>query len=202
VIVIVALLEALLLVVMLKLAVVAPEATVTFAGTEATPELELASVTTRPAAGAGAEIVTVPTDPAAPVTVEGLRVRLVRVRGPTVMVADFELAPTVAVIDEVELVATDRPVTVKVPEVAPAAIVIVAGTVATLVLLDASVTVSPPVGAAPLIVTVPVDVVEDAIEVGLSASALTVGAVTVNVAVGAIAPEVAVITGEALAATG
>ena len=63
-------------------------------------------------------------------------------------------------------------VTVNVPVVAPAATVAVAGTVADAV-SDETLTVKPPVGAGPLIVTVPVDGDPPETVVGLSASADT-----------------------------
>ena len=62
-------------VVMLKAAVIAPEGTVTVAGTPAAVELELVSVTTAPEDGAGRFSVTVFVVVAVPpVTVPGLRV--------------------------------------------------------------------------------------------------------------------------------
>jgi hypothetical protein len=56
-----------------------------------------------------------------------------------------------------ELVLTKTVLTGNVPDVAPAAMVIDTGTVAAEVVPDVSVTVRPPVGAGPLIVTVPVE---------------------------------------------
>ena len=67
------------------------------------------------------------------------------------------LDPSVAVIVAVTLAVTDFVDTVKVAEVVPAAICTEAGTMA-FVLLDFRVTVSPPVGAAPFRLTVPVAV--------------------------------------------
>ncbi len=59
------------LVVAVKVAVVAPAATVTEAGTWAAAVFELVSVTTAPPAGAAALNVTVPVDEAPPITEAG-----------------------------------------------------------------------------------------------------------------------------------
>ncbi len=71
--------------------------------------------------------------------------------------------------------------TVKVTDVAPAGIVTVAGRVA-LVESDANVMVSPPVGAGPVRVTVPVDEVPPVTDVGLSVTESSVGALMMIVA--------------------
>lgn len=92
-------------------------------------------------------------------------------------------------------------VTVNVAVVVPAGTVTLAGTVATEVKLLDKVTTVPPLGAGPDIATVPVDGVFPLTVVGLRASELNVGVVTVSVAVRAT-PSVAVIVTEALEATG
>jgi hypothetical protein len=81
------------------------------------------------------------------------------------------------------LLATGMVVTVNVAVVAPPATVTFAGTVAADVLLLASVTVTPPVGAGPLNVTVPVDEVPPVTVVGFKLTPLAVAAVTVIVAI-------------------
>jgi hypothetical protein len=76
-------------VVTVKVAVVAPAVTVTVGGTVATAVAELERLTVAPPVGAALLVVTVPVEGAAPMTVVGLRVRLVGVIGVTVRVAVF-----------------------------------------------------------------------------------------------------------------
>ncbi len=80
-------------------------------------------------------------------------------------------------------VATALVVTVKVALVAPAATVTLAGTVATAVLLLERLTVAPPLGAAPLSVTVPCEELPPVTLLGFSVSEERVGGNTVSVAV-------------------
>jgi len=181
--------------------VVAPAATVTDAG-GVTAALFEDRVTTAPPAGAAEASVTVllpndkpPTIPAPP----SLSVTVLA--AVTEMVAVCELPLTLAVMTEVPLVATASVVTVNVPEVAPAAIVTEAGTVATDVVPEERLTVNPPAGAAELIVTVPVEEPAPVTDVGLRLRALTVGAVIANEAVVFTPVNVAVIVAVALAAT-
>jgi hypothetical protein len=79
--------------------------------------------------------------------------------------------------------ATVLVVAVKVAVVAPAATVTEAGTWAAAVFELVKVTAAPPVGAGPVRVTVPVDGLPPATEVGDRPTELRDGGVTVNVAV-------------------
>src|SRR5439155_1246031 len=88
----------------------------------------------------------------------------------TVSVADRDTPPAVAEMTTLVDAVTVLVVTVKVALVAPAGTVTLAGTVAAAVLLLASVTTIPPLGAAPLRVTVPCDVPPPVTLVGLSVS--------------------------------
>ena len=148
-----------------KVALVCPAVTVTFAGTVAAALL-LDSVTTVPPVGAAIFRVTVPVELAPPVTVLGFSVSAVGTGGLTVnvplTVVPFAEAEIVAVAFEPATV-----VTVKVALVCPAVTVTFAGTVAAALLLD-SVTTVPPVGAAAVKVTVPVELVPPVTVLGLN----------------------------------
>ncbi len=113
-------------VVTVKVAVVAPEATLTEVGTVALVEL-LLNVTVRPPEGAALERVTVPVDEVPPATLVGLRARDATVGAAMVKVALAEVLLAVAVMVSVVVEATATVVTVKVAEVAPAATVTEAG---------------------------------------------------------------------------
>jgi hypothetical protein len=80
----------------------------------------------------------------------------------------------------VVFVATAKVFTVKVTDVPPPATVTLAATCATTVLLLDRRTTRPPVGAAPLNVTVPVDGLPPSTVVGLSVTDETAGGFTVN----------------------
>ncbi len=164
-----------------KVPAVEPAAMVTEAGTVAEVEL-LLRATVRPPVGAAALMDAVPVEEVPPVTLVGARFRPVRVGAVMVKVAVAEAPFAVAVIVELVLLATPVVVTEKVPLVAPAATVIEAGTVAEVELLLRE-TANPPVGAAVLKVTVPVEDEPPATLVGLKASEDTVGAVMVKEAV-------------------
>ena len=165
--------EATGVVVTVNVPVVAPAAIVAVAGTVAAALLE-ANVIERPPAGAALLIVRVPVEETPPATVVGLSVNAVRV-GAVIASDALELVPfDVAVIFAVAFAPTATVVTVKVPLVAPAAIVAVAGTVAA-ALFDARLTLSPPAGAALLIVIVPVELFPPTKPVGFKLKAVTFG---------------------------
>ena len=168
-------------VVIVKVAVVAPASTVTFAGTVATEVRLLESVTTAPAAGAGPLSVTVPVDGVPPFTLAGLRVRVDIVGAATVRVARRVRLPYVAEIVTEALLATGLVVTVKVAVVAFAATVTLAGTWAAAVLLLDSITTAP-AGAGPLSVIVPIEEVLPTTDVGLRLTEISTAAVTVKLA--------------------
>ena len=132
---------------------------VTDAGTVAAFVFELVRVTLAPNAGAGPVKVTVPTtddcDP--PTRPIGEIETLWTDWGLIVSTSVFETEPSLAPMVEVADAVTPTVVTMKVAEVAPAGIDTVVGTVASFVLLEVNVTVAPPVGAATLRATVPVE---------------------------------------------
>ena len=170
-------------VVTVKVAVVFPAATVTLAGTVATVVELLERLTTAPPVGAGPLRVTVPVDGFPPFTLVGFSVNELTVGVVTVSVAVVVAVPYLEVIVTEVLDARAEVVIVKLAEVAPAATVTLAGVCAADVLLLDRVTIAPPVGAAPVRVTVPVDEVFPTTEVGFKVSVDRVAAVTVRVAV-------------------
>jgi hypothetical protein len=174
-------LDATAVVVIVKVPVVAPAAMVTLAGTVAEVEL-LDSVTTRPPVGAAEPMVAVPVLELPPATLVGETVSPVKAGGVIVNVAVAEVLLAVAVIVSVVLVATAVVVTVNVPVVAPAAKVTEVGRDVAL-LVSERVTTRPPVGATLERVTVPVEEDPPTTLVGLTESAVTVGAVMVRPAV-------------------
>ena len=147
------------LVVIEKVALVAPCGTFTVAGTDAAALL-LESVTPNPPAGAVPVSVMVPCDVAPPVTIAGFAPRLCRVvggTGVTSRVAVFVMLLYVAVIVTGVLVAT---VDVAMGNLAlnePAGTVTLAGRLATAALVLDSDTAAPPDGAPDVSATVPVE---------------------------------------------
>jgi hypothetical protein len=187
-------------VVAVNVAVVAPPATVTVAGT-VTEGLLLDKVTTKPVAGAALVRVTVPVEDVPPTTDVGFRVTVETFGAVIARVAFAVLAALVAVTVPLVSAPTARVVAEKVAVVAPAATVTVAGTVILAVPL-LRLTTKPPVGAALEIVTVPVEEVPPTTEVGEKARAVTRGAVTPRVAVAVIAFAVPVIVAVVSTANG
>src|SRR5467141_2360713 len=167
------------LVLTVNVALLAPAATVTLAGTVATAALPLMRDTTAPPLRAGPLSVTVPVgDCTPPVTLVGFSVseeRVGRACGSTVseavLVTPAYDAEMVTGVDAV----TALVLTVNVPLLAPAAIVTLAGTVAVDVLLLERETVAPPAGAGPLSVTVPVEGDPPVTLIGFSAVEESVG---------------------------
>src|SRR2546430_1932579 len=165
------------LVLTVKLAVVAPAAPVTLAGTRAAVVLLLESATTAPPDGAALLKVAVPVDDCVPpVTLVGLSANEDNVTGGgvagfTVSVAVLVVPPNAALIITAVEAITALVATLKLAAVAPAATVTLAGTRTAVVLLLESETTAPPEGAAPLNVTVPVeDCVPPVTAVGFSAT--------------------------------
>lgn len=159
------------LVVAVKVVVVDPVATVTLAGTCTAAVLLLVSEIVAPPVGAAPLRVTVPVDEFPPVTLVGFSVtddNDTEAPGFTVSVALLEPLLYVPVIVTLVTLATELVVTVNVAVVDPAATLTLIGTCAAVVLLLVRETLAPPVGAAPLSVTVPVDELPPVTLVGLS----------------------------------
>jgi len=178
-----------LLVLTVNVALLAPETTVTLAGTVAAAVLLLEREMAAPPLGAGPLRVTVPIEGDPPVTLAGLSAIVESVAEPVgvtvseaVLVAPAYDAEIVTGVDAV----TALVLTVNVALLAPAATITLAGTVAAAVLSLERETAAPPLGAGPLRVTVPVDGDPPVTLVGLSATAESVaepGGVTVSEAV-------------------
>ena len=105
--------------------------------------------------------------------------------------AVFDSPPEVAVIVAVVFVLTSVVLIVKVADVLPAKIVVVAGTVAEASLLDSDIT-RPPVGAAVRIDTVPVLELPATTDVGFKTTEMSGGGLMVNLAATETAPWVPV----------
>lgn len=165
-------------VVTVNVPLVAPAATVTLAGTCADALFDEV-VTEKPPAGAGPVRVSVPVLDAPPVTCVGFSASVLSFGAWITSGWLAELAAKLAVMDAVTSAGVAVVETVKVAVVEPAATVTDAGAVA-LPLFEARVTLIPPVGALPLRVTVPVELLPPITVVGLRPSVVTVGARTVS----------------------
>jgi hypothetical protein len=143
----------------------------------------------------------VPVEELPPVSVLGLNVSEVNEAGFTVNVVVF-VAPSMAVSVTKVCAATPLEMIVKLVLVEPAGTVTLAGTCATEVLLLCSVTVAPPDGAAPLSVTVPVELLPPTNVLGVLLNVESTGALTVSVAFLVTVPYVAEITTGTLELTG
>ena len=152
-----------------NVAVVAPEATVTVPGTDATPALELLRVTTAPDGPAGPVRVMVPVELIPPNTDVGFREMDESDVGVIVSLAVRFVPPRPAVIVATVWASTPEVVTLKVADTLPAGTLTVVGTVAAW-LSEESVIVTPAGPASPTSVTVPVDEVPPRTVVGLNMS--------------------------------
>jgi hypothetical protein len=147
--------------------------------------------------GALPERVTVPVELAPPPTEVGLKVTDVTVGVPVIVSDAFAEPPlTAAEIVDVNWAAVRAVVTVKVPLVAPAATLTVAGTVALLPVAVIA-TLSPADGAGPLRVKEPADVSPPLTDVGFNNTPVTTAGFTVSVADFVFVPTVALIDGVA-----
>jgi|GEM_PF-1501716 len=164
-----------------KVAVVAPAATVTLEGRVVAVVLSLSEIA-RPPVGAAEAMVTVPVEDAPPTTLVGETLTDVSAGGLMVSVAVFVSLSPVTVIVAVVTAETPVVVTVKVPVDEPAATVTLEGTVADAELLETE-RVEPAAGAGPLRVTVPVEDVPPVTLVGERATDDRSSGVTVRVAV-------------------
>jgi len=187
-------------VVTVKFTVEALAGTVTVAGTVALLFAEVKVTVTPTEEGAAGVIVTVPTEEAGPTTDAGFRVKPVTTGAVTIRVAVLETPLRVAVIVGDSFTFGRKVVDVNVAVVAPAAMVTDAGGV--VCELEAErLTTMPPVGAALLIVTVPVVLLPPRTVVGFNVKPVSTGALTAKVAVAVAEPVVAVIVSDLLADT-
>lgn len=164
-----------------KVALAWPDGTVTDLGTDATEVELLDRLTTTPPDVAGPFRVTVPVEFSPPVTPGGFRPRPISASWAILRVAVFVVEPSVAEIVAVIGLVTEFVVTVKVPVDEPAATVTLAG-VCACGLLEPRVTATPPLGAGPLSVTVPIEALPPTTVVGERDRPTKSGGVTVSVA--------------------
>jgi hypothetical protein len=172
----------------------APDGIVTEAGTVAL-ELFEEVVTSRPPAGAAPLSVSEPVADAPPGIVEGITENEVRVAGMIVSEALIPVVPWEAVIAAPLRIATGEVFTTNVADVEPAGTVTVLGTVA-LVLLELTVTITPPTGAEFANLTVAVEEIPPITEVGLRLIPVTGSAFALRTAVADVKESEAVIVTE------
>lgn len=166
-----------------KVVDVVPAGTVTFVGTVAAARFELVRVTTVPPVAAAPFNVTVAVDVEDPKAVDGARLTEYGIGTAEVVSATVRLPPAfVAVIVVDPVVDASRVGIANVPSVAPAGIVMLAGTVARVGTELVRVTTAPPAGAGAYRVTVPVTDMPPTTLAGDSVTAET-RVVTVRVAV-------------------
>ncbi len=175
------------LVVIVNVPVVAPAAIVAVPGTAA--PLSDDTVTVNPPTGAADEIVIVPVELTPPSTVVGFNERAETVGPCTNKLPGLDVPFAIPLMVAVVSTPTATVVMLNVADVAPAAIVTDAGTV-TEALFDASVILSPPVGAGLEIVTVPTDPLPPSTVVGSTVKLATVGALIVRAAFAVVTPVV------------
>lgn len=168
-------------VVIVNVAVVAPSGTV---GLDGTPTIELLEVMAPqiPPLGAGPASVTVPVNEVPPTTELEDSFKLTKRSGVTVTFAVLVELPDLAVIALVNAEPTAIVVSLNVAELAPAAMVTLAGGEA-IYPLDERVTATPPAGASPLRVTVPVGEVPAITGEGVIVKPSRAGGLIVSVAV-------------------
>jgi hypothetical protein len=153
----------------------------TVEGAEAIAGLLLVSVTTAPTVGAALLSATIPVEAPPPPRIVGLKVNETAAAvAVTLRTALRVFPPTEAVIVAETLVATALVVAENVADVAPAKTVTVPGT-ATAALLLVNAMATPPVGAAPLNVTVPAAVLLPTTVLGFMANDVSVAAAAVPV---------------------
>jgi hypothetical protein len=189
------------LVVTVNVTLFEPAGIVAEVGTCATFVLLLLSETTAPDGGAAPFNVNVPVDDAPPVTVLGFKAREVNAAAFTVRFVVF-VAPYTAVRVTIVCDATPLVVITKRILVEPAGIITLLGTCAVLMSLLCSVTVAPPAGAAPLRVTVPVELFPPTTVIGVLLNVERTGAFTVRFAFFVTVPYVAEITTVVFETTG
>ena len=158
---------------------VAPESTVTLGGGCPVPGSLDASATTIPPAGATLSRVTVAYTVVGPMTLYALSDSAERTGAAIVRLALCDPVPAAAVIEAVVSCETGDVLTVKSAETAPAGAVTLAGTDAAEALLESAMT-SPPAGAGPLNVMVPVDDEPPFTPAGANARPIGTGATTVR----------------------